>query len=512
MDAIASTPPAHMELGLPSSAGHRRLARLLLCVAGGSPTAAVTAIERRLPPLGGELAEEHAAPLRARLDAVEAQLASHVQHPFYADVAIYTKAVRLALKFGEFYDKNDDGKLAVAALDVAEQRLGELQQTARMKGPTRPSWCNVAGLVVRGYVSPLDGSVQPYGLEIPAEISSKPASLPAPLFVWLHGRGDKNTDLASIMGWGKASAFPTSRFGTPPPAGMIVMHAFGRHCLGFKWAGEVDVLEATDHVCTQYDIDEDRIALGGFSMGGAGAWHIGAHCPDRWCVVHPGAGFVLSDKAREYVDDFWRRYDKGQSQTDFGAAARAPPYEKTLWGWYDVPDYARMLLNVPLVVYSGEHDAQMAPARWMEPVMAAEGLRFPHIVGPDKGHAYDQASLAEVMRRCSREIAAGKHRYPDAVSVQTKTLRYNKAGWVTVERLEQHWVKATVDARIVDPPGGVTAGQPAAESTAVEITTLNVRALTITPEQLDLMTVPVVIDGQVSHNEICRDFSLHSQA
>ena len=37
-------------------------------------------------------------------------------------------------------------------------------------------------------------------------------------------------------------------------------------------------------------------------------------------------------------------------------------------GWYDVPDYARMLLNVPLVVYSGEHDAQMAPARWMEPV------------------------------------------------------------------------------------------------------------------------------------------------
>ena len=37
--------------------------------------------------------------------------------------------------------------------------------------------------------------------------------------------------------------------------------------------------------------------------------------------------------------------------------------------------------------------------------------------------------------------------------MQTKTLRYNKAGWVTVERLEQHWVKATVDARIIDPPG-----------------------------------------------------------
>ena len=83
------------------------------------------------------------------------------------------------------------------------------------------------------------------------------------------------------------------------------------------------------------------------------------------------------------------------------------------------------------------------------------------------------------------------------VSVQTKTLRYHKVSWVSIERLEQHWVKATVDARIIDPPGGVTLGQPPAESTALEITTANVRALTVTPEQLDLMTVPVVIDGQV---------------
>lgn len=42
-------------------------------------------------------------------------------------------------------------------------------------------------------------------------------------------------------------------------------------------------------------------------------------------------------------------------------------------------------------------------------------MRFPHIVGPDKGHAYDEASLAEVMRRCDREIAAGKDRFPDTV-------------------------------------------------------------------------------------------------
>ena len=50
----------------------------------------------------------------------------------------------------------------------------------------------------------------------------------------------------------------TRAFDGAPPPGMVIMHAFGRHCLGFKWAGEIDVHEATDHVCTQYPIDEDR--------------------------------------------------------------------------------------------------------------------------------------------------------------------------------------------------------------------------------------------------------------
>ena len=78
-----------------------------------------------------------------------------------------------------------------------------------------------------------------------------------------------------------------------------------------------------------------------------------------------------------------------------------------------------MLLNLPLVVYSGENDAQMAPARWMEPILAAEGLLLPHIIGPNKGHAYDEASLDEVLRRCAREISAGKDRTTKCFAIST---------------------------------------------------------------------------------------------
>ena len=47
-----------------------------------------------------------------------------------------------------------------------------------------------------------------------------------------------------------------------------------------------------DRCCQQYPIDVDRIVLYGFSMGGAGSWSIGAHYPDLWAVVQPGAGFA----------------------------------------------------------------------------------------------------------------------------------------------------------------------------------------------------------------------------
>ena len=41
------------------------------------------------------------------------------------------------------------------------------------------------------------------------------------------------------------------------------------------------------HVQRRYKIDPHRIVLIGFSMGGAGAWHIGAHYADRWIAVAP---------------------------------------------------------------------------------------------------------------------------------------------------------------------------------------------------------------------------------
>jgi hypothetical protein len=42
----------------------------------------------------------------------------------------------------------------------------------------------------------------------------------------------------------------------------------GRYCNASKLAGEVDLFEALDAVKRQYQIDENRIVIRGFSMGG----------------------------------------------------------------------------------------------------------------------------------------------------------------------------------------------------------------------------------------------------
>ena len=50
-------------------------------------------------------------------------------------------------------------------------------------------------------------------------------------------------------------------------------------------------------------------------------------------------------------------------------------------------------------------------------------------------------------------------------------IRYSTVHWVELLRLEQHWVKSTVEARLVDPPGGAAYVKPAA-STALLIDTV----------------------------------------
>jgi len=408
-------------------------------------------IERRLPPPGIEISADARQKLESDLARVEEKHRETVgklsgeNAALAVDVEIYLKAVRYALEENEFFGKRDVQD-AAELLKTAEQRLDALDAG-------NAPWASEHGLVVRGYRSAVDDSPQPYGLVISEKLD---LGKPLPLYVWLHGRGDKLADLQFIAQRGRDA-------GQIRPDDAIVLHPFGRSCLGWKSAAEIDVLEAIDSVASRYPVDRDRIVLMGFSMGGAGAWHIGAHYAERFAAVHAGAGFV--DVAR------YQRLKPEQYP-------RA--VEQTLWGLYDVPGYVRNLFNLPVVAYSGEVDKQKDAADFMSEVFQREGHELPHLIGPKMGHKYDPKVLAEVMRRMHEAAVQGRNTKPLTVSLQTRTLRYNRVHWVEALELSRHWQDSRIDASLSDD-GRLT------------VTTNNVAALRLRSPH---MPREVVIDGQ----------------
>ena len=168
------------------------------------------------------------------------------------DVQIYHKAVDWALRYDEFYKSNE--------VQVARGLLQQGTERARaLRGGWAP-WTNATGLIVRGYVSKIDGSVQPYGLVVPASYQS-PGPQKFRLDFWFHGRGETLTELDFINGRQKSPG----EF-TPPDT--FVLHLYGRYCNANKFAGETDLFEALDDVKKHYPIDENRLVVRGFSLGG----------------------------------------------------------------------------------------------------------------------------------------------------------------------------------------------------------------------------------------------------
>ena len=427
-----------------------RLAALVLLATLAPPGATCGdefVIERRIPPPGIELSADDRASITDRLRSIQKELATVAKHPRVVDAEIYAKAVSYAVMHNEFY-RSEDMAVASAALDECQRRLALLRSG-------RTPWATARGLVVRGYRSRIDDSIQPYGLWIAEDADF---TRPVPLYVWLHGRGDKVTDLHFMR---RRQTNP----GTITPPGAIVLHPFGRHCIGFKSAGEVDVLEAIEDVAALYPIDRDRIALMGFSMGGAGAWHIGAHYADRWAAVSPGAGFAETAKYNRLT-----------------AASFPVWYEQTLWGLYDVPGYVRNLFNLPVIAYSGENDKQIQAARVMEEAFREWGQELTHLIGPGMGHKYHPDTLREIMQRVGEAIHQGRPTNRRKITLQTRTLRYSRFDWVKIRAMGEHWLDGRVDAEV-------------AGDRKLRVATENVRALRLSPF-VDMRGAEIEIDGQ----------------
>jgi pimeloyl-ACP methyl ester carboxylesterase len=359
-------------------------------------------LDRELGRLAAEIEQ-----LRARNDDRTQQL--------LPDVMIFHRAVDTALQHGEFFAEKEIER-AQELLAVGRRRAAEL-----LAGTA--SWTSARGLVVRGYVSRIDHTVQPYGLVIPENYVAN-GELSHRLDIWFHGRGERTGEIG----------FLTERMaqvGPYAPAGTIVLHPYGRYSNAFKFAGEVDVLEALEATRQQYRVDEDRISVRGFSMGGAACWQFAVHYPDHWFAANPGAGF---SETPLFLESF-------QKET-----LRPTWFERKLWQWYDCPGYALNLLHCPTVAYSGEVDVQKQAADVMQQALAGEGIDLVHVIGPQTAHAIHPAAKREIEHRLHSLAVRGRDRWPMHLEFQTFTLKYNQIHWLTIDALQRHWEPTRVTA------------------------------------------------------------------
>ena len=148
------------------------------------------------------------------------------------DVEIYETAVRTALKYNEFFN--------VREISVAKGLLEQGMERARQLRDGKAPWNTATGLIVRGYVSKIDGSVQPYGLVVPASYQENTPHR-FRLDVWCHGRGETLSEVNFI----RDRQSSKGEF-TPPNA--FVLHPYGRYCNANKFAGEIDLFEALEDV------------------------------------------------------------------------------------------------------------------------------------------------------------------------------------------------------------------------------------------------------------------------
>lgn len=348
------------------------------------------------------------------------------------DVAVFAKSVEWMLRHSEF-PKKDYAKQAATALELGMQRAAEL-----MAG--KPSWPLRTGVSIRGYVSHVDDSVQPYAVSLPAGINPKSGDRWA-LHVKLHGRANDMNEVNFIH----------RHEGKPLAEGQnwIQLDVYGRGNNAYRWAGETDVFEAMSDVRRRFRIDDNRITLHGFSMGGAGAWHLGLHHPATWSSVGPGAGFV----------DFY----KYQKRTE-----RRPLWQHANLGIYDAIDYSLNAFNVPICTYGGENDPQAEAGKSVVAAAKKLDVEIKSLIGEGMGHKFHPDSFKEFMAFHLENSKKGRRRNLGRKHIRftTKTLKYNSCDWLAIEEMEQVYEPATVDAKINDRGD-------------VDITTSNVAVLSL---------------------------------
>ena len=251
------------------------------------------------------------------------------------------------------------------------------------------------GLKQRAYYSSIDESYQPYTLYTP---SSYNKNKEYSLLICLHGFS--NDDYNAVKNVADCK-----------PEDFIIAGAFGRGDIGYYGIGEQDVLDVIDLIKKNYNIDNDRIYITGWSMGGLGTWRLGQVYPDKFAAIATFCGWT----GDEYLDN---------------------------------------LINLPVLIVHGAKDTAVPidMDKNAEDKLNKLGYNVTFDILPEAGHnvwdAWIKESNPDKLLNYFRKFK--RNPYPKNINIHTQYIRYGEQYWVKIIEFINPTKPGLLQIKIID--------------------------------------------------------------
>jgi len=310
-------------------------------------------------------------------------------------------------------------KLTSRIIDEVTEACDHLDELEAGRKPKRP----VHGQIEYAYISKIDDMVQPYYAYVPRSYNG---TRQMPLIVYLHGYAPDLNKVNWILP-------PQGLLDGCEKHGYLMVAPFARSNTDFQSIGELDVMHVLQLAKKRWKVDEDRVFLLGYSMGGMGAWTVGAHYPDQFAGV-----VALSARNDWYL---WHGY----------ARDKIKPFKRHLIDMEFASGMFENFRNLPVLCYFGTNDTLIKPQQSLSAAVEFKALGFDFETRPLAGEDHWIADIVLGDDGVFQWMA--KHSRPEAprrVSYKTWSLRYRKAYWTRIDEFIRWGEPASVDAQITD--------------------------------------------------------------
>ncbi len=332
-----------------------------------------------------------------------------------------------------------------------------------------PGGIRARGMVHLAYRDEVDGSPQFAQCFLPPGYTPEKKW---PMIVYLHGRNSENPPYHR---W-SSRALHDSLADT---YGAILVRPHGRGNTGYSGIGRQDVLRCIQLAKDKFSVDEDRVYLCGFSMGGMGTMHVGTRHPELFAALGVMSG------AWDY-----------HTQMDEETLSKLTPWERFQQEAWSSFTQAEQLLTTPLFAIHGELDGSVSVdgqrygvgmlQRWGYDVRYYEVPGAYHI-DTTKFHTGDLCDWLVQQTRVAN---------PTEVRVRAADLRTASAHWLRVGQRENPVDFILASAKVVAP-------------NVIRLDTENVLEVTLSPS--DALVDPSQALRVVWNSADVRDVRLDAQ-